>query len=169
MDNGTRNTENDNILNMKNSFYNGPKIEIGEHYIKIKKKDLRLSYSEIKSADIKNTRSDRFWLVYIIAGIIIILIFLYFLFLTIQGLMNGSSFITGNGHRNNYKSLAFIIAFLTGVPLFIISRIKKYFRKYPVMIIVWKKHEFRIKISELGIKENELKSFIESKVKTTEV
>ena len=153
------------LLMMKNSFYNGPKLEIREHYIKIKKRNIKLSYSDIKSVNIKNTHTGKAWILFIITGIIVILAFICILFLTIQGLLTGSSFITSKGHHNNYKSLAFIIAFLVGVPLFIASKITKYFRKHPMLIITWEQGDFRIKISELGIKESEVKRFFEGKVK----
>ena len=56
-----------------------------------------------------------------------------------------------------------------GGPFFIITRIKKYFKKYLILIIRWDHDEFRIKISDLGINASELKIFFESKTASVQV
>jgi hypothetical protein len=58
-----------------------------------------------------------------------------------------------------------MVFILIGGPLFIISKIKKYFKKYLMLVIKWQNDDFRIKISELKKNEIEIKKFFEGKVK----
>ena len=56
--------------------------------------------------------------------------------------------------------------FFIGGPLFIIFKVKKYFRKYEMLVIQWDHDEFRIKISDLRLKVNDLKVFFEGKIES---
>jgi hypothetical protein len=56
--------------------------------------------------------------------------------------------------------------FFIGGPFFIIFRIKKYFKKYLMLVINWDHNDFRIKISDLGINVYELKKFLEGKIES---
>ena len=74
---------NTNLMNK--SFFNGPKIEIGREYIRLKKRNIRLTYQDIKLISIKNARIERAWLLYIIAGLIGLLIILYLFYQPLLG------------------------------------------------------------------------------------
>ena len=63
----------------------------------------------------------------------------------------------------------FLIFIFIGGPFYIIFKIKKYFKRYLMLIIKWKHSDFRIKISDLGINVNELRMYLEGKMKSLEV
>jgi hypothetical protein len=153
---------------MNKSFYNGPKIEIRTDYIKIKKRNIILRYQDIKLIKIKNTRLTRVWFLYIIAGTIAFLIILYFFFLFIRGLINDSTILSGNGLYYRKHLISLFMFFFIGGPLFILIKVKKYFKNYPMLIIIWGNKDFRIKISDLGINVFKLKQFFEGKTESLE-
>lgn len=151
---------------MNKRFYNGSKIEIGKDYIKIKRRNIRLSYQDIKLISIKNTRLDRAWLIYIIAGIISFSIILFLFYIVIQGLFSDSTILMRSGLFYRKRMIILLMFFFIGGPFFIIIKVKKYFKKYLMLVINWKHHDFRIRISDLGINAYELKIFFEGKVKS---
>lgn len=153
---------------MNRHFYKGPKIEIRKDYIKITKRNILLSYQDIKLISIKNTRLDRAWYLYIIAGIIAISIILYVFFMVIRGLINDSTILTNSGLYYRKHLISVFMFFFIGGPLFIIIKVKKYFKKYLMLVIHWDHHDFRIKISDLKINVYELKTFLKSKVGSME-
>jgi len=143
---------------MNKSFYNGPRILISEDFIKIKDRNLRLEYKDILLVAVRKTRIDKWWLLYILAGIILCLTILYLFFLTIKGITNDSGILAGgNYHRNRFITV--LVFFFIGSPVFIIGKIKKYFKKHLMLIINWEHGEFRMKISSMGISEDELKNY----------
>lgn len=58
-----------------------------------------------------------------------------------------------------------LMFFFIGGPFLIIIKVKKYFRKYLMLVINWKHNDFRIRISDMGINVYALKIFFEGKVK----
>ena len=151
---------------MNKHFYNGPKIEIRKDYIKIKERNIKLNYHDIKSISIKNTRLNRAWLLFIIAGIIAFSIIFSFFYLVIQGLFSDSSILSSSGLFYRKRIIIPLMFFFIGGPFFIIFRIKKYFKKYLMLVINWDHNDFRIKISDLGINVYELKKFLEGKIES---
>ena len=59
--------------------------------------------------------------------------------------------------------------FFIGGPFFIIVKIKKYFKKYLMLVIKWDHHDYRIKISDLGINVSKLKGYFEGKMESIHV
>jgi hypothetical protein len=151
---------------MNKPFYNGPKIEIRKDYIKIKKRNIILNYEDIKSISIKHTRLDRAWFLYIIAGIISFSIILFLFCIVIRDLFSDSNTLVRSGLFYRKRMMILLMFFFIGGPLFIIVKIRKYFKTYLMLVINWKHHDFRIKISDMGINAYELKNFLENKVKS---
>ena len=151
---------------MNKSFYNGPKLEIGKDYIRIKKRKTRLNYQDIRLNSIKKARPDRAWLLYIIAGLIGLMVILYLFYLVIQGLFSESDFIARSGLFYRKRGIVVVMFILIGGPLFIIYKIKKYFKRDLRLIIKWYHHDFRIKISDMGIKASDLKMFLEERIES---
>ena len=150
---------------MNKHFYNGQKIDIGKDYIKIKERNIRLSYQDIKVISIKYTRLDRAWFIYIIAGIIAFSIILYIFFIVVQGLYSDSTMLRTSGLFYRKRILILLMFFFISGPFFIVFKVKKYFKKYLMLVINWNHHDFRIKISDLGRSVYDLKMFFEGKVK----
>jgi hypothetical protein len=153
---------------MNKHFYNGPKVEIGKDFIKIKERNIKLSYQDIKLISIKNARVNRVWLLYIIAGIIGFSIILFLFCIVLQGLFSDSPKFAISGIFYRKRTIILFMLLFIGGPSFIIYKIKKYFKKYLMLIIQWDHHDFRIKISDLRINVNELRIFLESKTEFLE-
>jgi len=153
---------------MNRHFYNGSKIEIGKDYIKIKERNIRLNYQEIKSISIKNTRIHRAWLIYVIAGIVACCIILSLFCLLIHGLISNAAALRNSGLFYRKHVVVLLVFFFTGGPFFIVWKVKKYFKKYLMLIIKWDHDDFRIKISDLRINKNDLKKFFADKEKSFE-
>jgi len=151
---------------MNKYFYTGPKIEIGKDSIKIKERNIRLSYQDIKSIRIKYTRLDRAGLLYIIAGIIALSLILFLFFIFIHGLFSDTTILRTSGLFYKRRMIILLLFFFTGGPFFIIFKVRKYLKKYLMLVISWDHHDFRIKISELGRDVNDLKTFFEGKVRS---
>ena len=149
---------------MNKHFYNGPEIEIGKDFIRLKKKNLKLSYQDIKSIMIIKTRIDRAWLLYILAGIIAFAFILFLVFTVIQGLYSDSGFIARSGLFYRRRGMTILMFIFIGGPLFIIYKVKKYFQRPLMLVIKWDHHDFRIKISDMGIKVRDLELFLEGKI-----
>ena len=153
---------------MNKHFYKGPKIEIGKDYIRIKKRNIRLSYQEIKSIRIKKTRIDRAWLFYILTGFAGLSIILFLFYIFIQGLFNDTAILARSGLFYRKRIIVLLMFFFIGGPFFIIIKIKKYFKKDLMLVINWEHHDFRIKISDIGIDVYKLKMFFEGKLESLE-
>jgi len=153
---------------MKKLFYSGPEIEIGKDYLKIKKRNTRINFRDINSVSIKNARIDRAWLLYAISGIAGLAIILCLLVLVIRDLYGDSSGLAGSGLFVRKRTIIPLMLLFIGGPFFILMKIKKYFRKYLVLIIRWDHHDFRIRISGLKINAYKLKSFFEGKIRSVE-
>jgi len=151
---------------MNKPFYSGPKIEIRKDFIKIKKRNITLNYDDIRRISIKHTRLDRAWFLYILAGVITFLIILFLFCIVIRDLFGDSNTLVRNGLFYRKRMMILLMLFFIGAPLFIIVKVKKYFRKYLMLVINWKHNDFRIRISDLGITAYELKNFFENKVKS---
>ena len=147
---------------MKEILYNGPELTIRNDGIRIKKKKLVLSYQEISSIRIKRARLSRFWLLYILSGILLnaFIIFLIYRFLMNFYLMADSQ----NGHFHYARrSQGMIIGILVLIPIGITMWMTKYFKKSNMLIIRWNRSEYRIKTDDLHITLSELKRYLEGK------
>jgi hypothetical protein len=153
---------------MNNPFYNGPKIEIGKDFIRIKKGNTRINFLDIKSIRIKKTRIDRVWIIYILTGLIALSIILFAFWYFIMGLFVDPGMVNQRLYTGKRVMILWMLLFIGG-PFFIILKIKKYFRKHLMLVIKWDHHDFRIKISEMKINALELKSFFEGKIQQPDV
>ena len=110
---------------MTTYFYNGPKISIAEDYVRIKEKNIKLDYKEIKSISIQTTRLDKEWMLFIIGGLLISLFLLFVFCLIIQSLLNDSSVLSSRGPYERKSFSQLLVLIFIGVPVFIIIKIKK--------------------------------------------
>ncbi len=149
---------------MKDYLYNGPKLAIRIDGIRIKKRKINLAYRDISSVRIRKAGLKRGWLGIILLGILLIILLIYILYLFLAHFY----FISDIHSRHfNYsrRSPGIIIGILVILPVVIFLSIKKYFRRYIMLIIKWDHDEFRIKLKELNIPLSELKRYLEGKVK----
>jgi len=153
---------------MAKRFYNGPQIEINDDYIYIKDKNIKLKYQDIKSIKVKYSRLSKAWILFILIGIISLSIILYLYILVIQGVFFDSSLLSINGIFYRKRMLVLLIFILIGGPFYIIFKIKKYFKKYLMLIIKWDHSDFRIQILPLSINVNELRMFLGRKIESLE-
>jgi hypothetical protein len=145
-------------------FYSNPKIEIRKDFIKLKEKNIKLGYTEIRSVSIRNARVERAGLIYIITGIIGFLIILCLFYIVLRGLFSDSSWLANRGIFRSKRTIIVLMFFFIGGPAFIYYKIKKYFRKQLMLIIHWDHKDFRIKIPDIKINIDELKKFFEEKI-----
>ena len=150
---------------MKDVLYNGPEIAIRIDGIRIKKRKITLKYDDISSIKIRKARISRFWLLFILSGIVLN-IFLIFL---LYHILTDFYFISDTHHRsiqNARRSQGMIIGFLVILPVVISLWMQKYFRRFNMLIIIWNHSEFRIKLDDLHISTSELKGYLEGRVKS---
>ena len=149
---------------MNKHFCHGKEIVIGTGFIWLKEKNLRLSYDAIRSVSIRMARLHRAGLFYIIAGMAALALILGLFMAGITGLLDHPENPAILGLFNRRHGISLLLFFFIGGPAFIIARIRKYFRKYPMLVIRWKHRDFRIRISDLKINVQDLKVFLESRV-----
>jgi len=142
---------------------NGPKIAIGQDHIGLKERNTRLDYRDIRSVSIINARSHRAWLFYVVAGTAGLVVILLLLYLVIRGFINDPATSPGNSFYYRKHAISILFFFFIAGPVYLISRLRKYSRKQPMLIIRWEKHEYRIRVSELGVRAIDLKRFLEGK------
>ena len=148
---------------MNKPFYNGPKIEIGKDFIKIKKRNTKIYYQDIKSIRVKYSRLDRGWFLYILTGMIGLSIILFALWYFIMGLFVDPGLVNQKLYTGKRVMILWMLLFLGG-PFFILLKIKKYFKRHMMLIIKWGHHDFRINISGMNINLHELERFLEGKI-----
>jgi hypothetical protein len=153
---------------MSKHFYNGSKLEISTSGIKIKKRNIKLTYPEITRITIKRTRLSRAGLLIIIAGALVIIAILFLFFLFIRGAFSDATFSSHGGLYYRKRVVVALLVFFIGGPLFIFVKIRKYFPKHEMLVISWKHHDYRVKLSDLGVNASELKRFLEDKVSLTD-
>ncbi len=148
---------------MKDILYNGPRLVIKTDGIKIRKRNLKLSYPEIGSITIKKARLTRGWLGLILLGVILDIVLVYLLYLFVANVYDLSDLHRGHFHYSR-RSSGIVLGILLVLPIVISFRISRYFSRPLMLIIKWDRSEFRIKFSELKISVAELKSYLEGKV-----
>lgn len=148
---------------MKEILYNGPRLVIKSDGIKIRKRNLKLSYPEITSITIKKARLTRGWLGVILLGIILDIVLVYLLYLFLFNFYDLSDVHRGHFHYSR-RSPGIVIGILLVLPIFISFRIRRYFTRPVMLIIKWDRGEFRMKFSELNLSVTELKKYLEGKV-----
>ena len=148
---------------MNKSFYNGPEIEIGETCIKIKKRNIKISYRDDGSIRIVDARLHRAWLLYILAGIAAMSLILLLFIMVIRGVFGDSAGWPNGGVFFRRRTIIPFMFIFIGGPVFIYMKIRKYFRKYPMLVIRWDHHDFRIRVSDLHVDAGDLKTFLETK------
>ena len=153
---------------MKEILYNGPRLVIKSDGIKIRKRNLKLSYPEITSITIKKARLTRGWLGLILLGIILDIVLVYLLYLFLFHFYDLSDIHAGH-LRYSRRSPGIVIGILLVLPIFISFRIRRYFTRPVMLIIKWGRGEFRMKFSEINITVAELKRYLEGKVNIVEV
>jgi hypothetical protein len=150
---------------VKEVLYNGPELAIRVDGIRIKRRKLTLKYEDISSIKIRKARISRLWLIFILAGIVlnILLIFLLYRILT-------DFYFISDTHTRHFqyarRSQGMIIGFLVILPVIIFLWMKKYFKRFNMLIIIWNHSEFRVKLDDLHMTVSELKRDLEGKVKT---
>jgi hypothetical protein len=148
---------------VKDILYNGPRLVIKSDGIKIRKRNLNLSYPEITSITIKKARLTRGWLGLIFLGIILDIVLVYLLYFFLVNFYVLSDFHGGYFHYSR-RSPGIVIGILLVLPILISFRIRRYFTRPVMLIIKWDHGEFRMKFSEINISVAELKRYFEGKV-----
>jgi hypothetical protein len=149
---------------VKEILYNGTRLVIKSDGIKIRKRNLMISYPEITSITIKKARLTRGWLGLILLGVILDIVLVYLLYLFLVNFYGLSDFHGGHFHYSR-RSPGIVIGILLVLPIFISFRIRRYFTRPVMLIIKWDRCEFRMKFSEINIPVAELKRYLEGKVK----
>ena len=153
---------------MKEILYNGPRLVLKSDGIKIRKRNLNLSYPEISSITIKKARLTRGWLGLILLGIILDILLIYLLYYFLVNFYDLSDVHAAHFHYSR-RSPGIVIGILLILPIFISFRIRRYFSRPVMLIIKWDRGEFRMKFSEINISVAELKGYLEGKVNIVEV
>ncbi|MEI6683324.1 MAG: hypothetical protein WCO44_11880 [Bacteroidota bacterium] len=153
---------------MNKHFCHGKGIVIGSEFIWLKEKNTRLSYDAIRSVSIRKARLHRAGLLYIIAGMTALAVILGLIMAGIIGLLVHPENPAIQGLFNRRHGISLLLFLFIGGPAFIISWIRKYFRKHMMLVIRWKHRDFRTRISELKINVQELKVFLSSRVEHLE-
>ena len=149
---------------MKDVLYSGPRLAIRVDGIKIRKKDLLISYPEITSITIRKARLTRGWFGLILLGVMLNIVLLGLLYLFLVNFYDLSD-VHGSHFHYSRRSPGIVIGILLALPVFISFRIARYFTKPVMLIIKWDHGEFRMKFSELKISVAELKRYLEGKIK----
>ena len=148
---------------MKDILYSGPKLVIKSDGIKIRKRNLKITYPEICSITLRKARLIRGWLGLIFLGVILNIILFYLLYIFMVNVYDMSDLHGGHIHLPR-RSSGVVLGILLVLPIVITYRISKYFTRPLMLIIKWDRGEFRMKFSELNISIAELKSYLEGKV-----
>ena len=148
---------------MKDVLYSGPRLAIRVDGIKIRKKDLLISYPEITSITIRKARLTRGWFGLILLGVMLNIVLLGLLYLFLVNFYDLSDVHGGHLHYSR-RSPGIVIGILLALPVFISFRIARYFTNPLMLIIRWDEGEFRMKFSELAVSIAELKRYLEGKV-----
>lgn len=148
---------------MKDILYTGPRLVIKRDGIKIRKRNLTISYPEITSITIKKSRLTHGWLGLIVLGVILDIGLVYLLYLFVANVYDLSDLHGGHFHYSR-RSSGMVIGILLVLPIFISFRIRRYFTRPVMLIIKWDRGEFRMKFSEINISVAELKRYLEGKV-----
>jgi hypothetical protein len=148
---------------VKDILYSGPGLVIKSDGIKIRKRNLMITYPEITSITIKKARLTRGWLGLILLGVILDIVFVYLLYIFMVNVYDMSDLHGGHIHLPR-RSSGVVLGILLVLPIVITYRISKYFTRPLMLIIKWDRGEFRMKFSELNISIAELKSSLEGKV-----
>lgn len=156
------------IFQVKDILYNGPRLVIKSDGIKIRKRNLNLSYPEIISITIKKARLTKGWLGLILLGVILDIVLIYLLYFFLDTFYDLSGVHASHFHYSR-RSPGIVIGILLVLPIFISFRIRKYFSRPVMLIIKWDGGEFRMKFSEINIPVAELKRYLEGKVNIVEV
>jgi len=130
----------------------------------IRKRNLMISYPEITSITIKKDRLTRGWFGLILLGIILDIAFLYLLYLFLVNVYDLSDVHGGHFHYSR-RSSGIVLGILLVLPIVVSFRISRYFTRPVMLIIKWDHGEFRIKFRELNISVDELKRYLDRKVK----
>ncbi len=154
---------------MNKHFCHGKEILIGSEFIWLKEKNIRLRYDAISSVSIRMARLHRAGLLYIIAGMTALAVILGLFMAGIIGFLSHPENPAILGLFNRRHGISLLLFLFIGGPAFIISWIRKYFRKHMMLVIRWKHRDFRTRISELKINVQELKIFLEERVQNLEV
>jgi len=149
---------------VKEILYNGPRLVIKSDGIKVRKRNLKLSYPEITSITIKKARLTHGWLGLIFLGVILDIVLVYLLYFFLANFFDLSVVRGGHFHYSR-RSPGIVIGILLVLPIFISFRIMRYFTRPVMLIIKWDRGEFRMKFSELNISVAELKRYLEGRVK----
>lgn len=148
---------------MKDILYTGPRLAIKTDGIKIRKRNLTISYPEITSITIKKARLIRGWLGLILLGVILDIVLVYLLYIFLVNVYDLSDVHGGHFHYSR-RSSGIVFGILLVLPIVISFRISRYFTRPVMLIIKWDRGEFRMKFSDLNIPVAELKRYLEGKV-----
>ncbi|TRZ71940.1 MAG: hypothetical protein D4R97_06315 [Bacteroidetes bacterium] len=148
---------------VKDILYNGPRLVLKMDGIKIRKRNLMISYPDITSITIKKARLARGWLGLILLGVILDIALVFLLYLFLVNFYDLPDVHGGHFHYSR-RSSGIVIGILLVLPIFISFRIRRYFKRPVMLIIKWDRGEFRMKFSELNISVAELKRYLEGKV-----
>jgi hypothetical protein len=155
-------------FSVKDYLYNGSELSIKNDGIRIKGRKITLLYKDISSINIRKARVTRGWLGLIFLGIVLNLICLGLLYLLLVNFFTMSDVHGGHFHYAR-RSSGIIIGILIMSPVLISIWIKKYFKREVMMIIKSDHQEFRIKFSELNLSVQEVKRYLEERVKVVSV
>jgi len=144
-------------------LYSGPKIVIKSDGIKIRKRNLFISYPEIISITIKKARLTRGWLGLIFLGVILDIGIIYLLYHFLVNVYDLPGVHGGHFHYSR-RSTGIVLGILLVLPIVISFRISRYFSRPVMLIIKWDGEEFRMKFSEINVSVDELKRYLEGKV-----
>lgn len=148
---------------MDNIFYSDSKIDLTDKYIVIKYYNKKINYQDVQSIDIKYAKLSDMWLFLIIGGLLMILVLAVLAYNLFQVLFLTPTTYTDNSPRDKSAIRYAIFLLFVCFPYYILVKIRKYYQNYLVLIIKIKHDEFRLKVSELTLNENQLKDFFESK------
>ena len=148
---------------MNKPFCRGPNIVIGSDYIRLKETDTKLVYSEIRSVSIRNARLHRAGLLFILSGVVALALIFWLFLYAIIGLGNDTANPASHAIFYRKHGISLVLFLFIGGSVFIVTKTRKYLKKYPMLVIRWGGRDFRIKISELDKNAEELTMFFESK------
>ena len=148
---------------VKDILYNGSSLVINRDGIKIRKRNLAISYPEITSITIKKARLTHGWLGLIFLGVILDIGIVYLLYHFLVNVYDLPGVHGGHFHYSR-RSTGIVLGILLVLPIVISFRISRYFSRPVMLIIKWDRGEFRMKFSEINISVAELKRYLEGKV-----
>ena len=148
---------------MNKPFCRGPNIVIGNDFIRLKETDTKLTYGELRSVSIRNVRVHRAGLLFILAGVVALVLILWLFLYAIIGLGNDTANPASHAIFYRKHGISLVLFLFIGGPVFIVSKTRKYFKKYPMLVIRWGSRDFRIKIADLDKNADELRMFFDGK------